>query len=365
MIWGNLGFCKAFLSPAKNLGFVIVKPWAFVYLINPLQTLRRRPLTFDTINFSLMLKTPFTTSNTAAEPMDGAQVQRADASLHPWKEMLRLRVLPTLRYLTKTEVHTFAFSVAANAILSFFPFVLLLTWLVRSLFHSQAMVEVITDLLKNQLPAGQDLVVNNVIILARSRHSVHIVSVIILLVSSNGVFLPLEVAFNHIWGFDKNRSYLGNQLISFVLAFACGTLGLMSVGMAAGNRLFLAALMGGNQQNFVFKTAGFVLMKVFSMLATVAIFFLIYWVLPNGKVPAKRVLRAAVAVGIVWEAAKYIYILTLPWLNFQEVYGPFRISVTLMLWAFISGMLVLAGAHLAAIPPSSSKTPEEPSLPSL
>ena len=39
----------------------------------------------------------------------------------------------TVKYLFRTEVHTFAFSVAANAILSFFPFVLLLMMLIALL----------------------------------------------------------------------------------------------------------------------------------------------------------------------------------------------------------------------------------------
>ena len=39
---------------------------------------------------------------------------------------LRRHGWSTLRYLTQTEVHTYAFSVAANAILSFFPFIVLL-----------------------------------------------------------------------------------------------------------------------------------------------------------------------------------------------------------------------------------------------
>jgi len=30
------------------------------------------------------------------------------------------------------------------------------------------------------------------------------------------------------------------------------------------------------------------------------------------------------------------------------VYGPFAISVSLMFWAFLSGMLLLTGAHLSA-----------------
>lgn len=264
--------------------------------------------------------------------------------------MVRRGALPTLRYLTATEVHTFAFSVAANAILSFFPFVVLLSWVVHNLLHSNAMFQVITDLLKNQLPTGQDFVVKNLTALVYARHRVKIASVVILLVSSSGVFMPLEVAFNRVWGFARNRSYLGNQVISFLLACACGILGLLSVGLAAGNKLFLSFVMGGHEDKFVFQAGAFILMKSFAMLATVGIFFLIYWLLPNGKVPAKRVLPAAIIMGLVWEAAKYAYILALPWLNFHEVYGPFTISVTLMVWAFISALMVLAGAYLAALP---------------
>jgi len=48
------------------------------------------------------------------------------------------------------------------------------------------------------------------------------------------VFLPLEVAFNRIWGFAKNRSYLGNQIISLLLAFACGILAAGIRGFSGG-----------------------------------------------------------------------------------------------------------------------------------
>jgi uncharacterized BrkB/YihY/UPF0761 family membrane protein len=93
---------------------------------------------------------------------------------------------------------------------------------------------------------------------------------------------------------------------------------------------------------------GFLVMKVFAIAASIAIFFLIYWVLPNGKVPPRTVLPVAIIMGLLSEALKYAYILALPWLNFQEVYGPFALSVTMMFWAFLSGLLLLAGAHLSA-----------------
>src|SRR5689334_21311254 len=67
----------------------------------------------------------------------------------------------TARYLMQTEVHTFAFSVAANALLSFFPMMVLLMTLVQNVIRSSAMNKVIIDLLRDYLPTGQDFIVRN------------------------------------------------------------------------------------------------------------------------------------------------------------------------------------------------------------
>lgn len=255
--------------------------------------------------------------------------------------------LSTVRYLMRTEVHTFAFSVAANAILSFFPFVMLLMVLIRRVFRSPAMYEVVVQLLRDYLPAGQDFVIRNLNAMVGARHQAQIASLVILLVTSTGIFLPLEVALNRIWGFPENRSYLGNQLISLGLAFWCGVLALVSVGMSAGNVQLMEFMLRGHATSVV-SLVGFLTMKVFAIGASIAIFFLIYWLLPNGKVPFRAVLPTSVIMGLLFEALKYAYILALPKLNFAEVYGPFSLSVSLMFWAFLSGLLLLTGAHLSA-----------------
>lgn len=256
-------------------------------------------------------------------------------------------VLSTLKYLMRTEVHTFAFSVAANAILSFFPFVMLLMVLIRRVFHSRVMYDVVVQLLRDYLPAGQDFVIRNLTAMVNARQRVQVVSLVILLVTSTGVFLPLEVALNRIWRFPNNRSYLGNQLISLGLAFACGVLALLSIGLTAGIVAPFEFLLRGHATGFV-RLVGFLVMKVFAVAASITIFFLIYWLLPNGKVPARAVLPAAIIMGLLSEALKHAYIMALPWLNFQEVYGPFALSVSMMFWAFLSGLLLLAGANLSA-----------------
>ena len=256
-------------------------------------------------------------------------------------------MVSTVKYLLRTDVHTFAFSVAANAILSFFPFVVLLMTLIRRVFHSRVMSDVVVELLRDYLPAGQEFVIRNLNAMVNSRHRVQVVSLVILLVTSSGVFMPLEVALNRIWRFPNNRSYFGNQLISLGLAFSCGVLALLSIAMTAGNVALLEFLLRGHGSGFI-RLVGFVVMKLFAIAASIAIFFLIYWVLPNGRVPARAVLPTAVIMGLLSEALKYGYILALPWLNFAEVYGPFALSVSMMFWAFLSGLLLLAGANLSA-----------------
>ncbi len=45
------------------------------------------------------------------------------------------RYLPTFRYWMETEVHVYGFSVAANVLLSFFPFLIVMVSLCRYLLH--------------------------------------------------------------------------------------------------------------------------------------------------------------------------------------------------------------------------------------
>src|SRR5256885_8019503 len=177
-------------------------------------------------------------------------------------------VLSTVKYLLRTEVHTFAFSVAANAILSFFPFVLLLLTLVRSVFHSRVMYDVVVSLLRDNLPAGQDFVIRNLNALVEAHQRAQVFSLVMLLITSNGIFMPLEVALNRIWGFRNNRSYLGNQLTSLGLTFASGSLALLSVWLTAGNVAVLKSALHGHGVWFI-QLVGFLVMKCFAIPAGV------------------------------------------------------------------------------------------------
>lgn len=252
------------------------------------------------------------------------------------------------RYLTQTDVHTYAFSVAANVILSLFPFIVLLLTLSQRVFHSSQMSAVVGQLMYSFLPTGQDFVMRNMALLTHPRKGAQVFSVVMLLISSTGVFLPLEVALNKVWRAPRNRSYVHNQIVSLGLAFAVGMLALLSVAMSAGQQTLLGFVFFGHTDNAAFSLISRFFLSLLAGISSMAIFFLVYWILPNRAIPARAVLPTAIVTGLLWEGAKHLYIAVLPWLDFQRVYGPFYISVGLMMWAFLSGLILLAGAHFSA-----------------
>jgi YihY family inner membrane protein len=251
--------------------------------------------------------------------------------------------------MTQTEVHTYAFSVAANVILSLFPFIVMLLTLFRLVFHSRVMDPMVGEMMGVFLPANQHFIMDQMIkTLAHPHKSTQLYSIVMLLVSSTGVFLPLEVALNHVWGVRQNRSYLHNQAVSLGLAFAVGVLAMTSVALTAGQQTLLTWVFFGHTDNFVYNFLAGGMLHLCALVASILLFFLIYWILPNRKIPARAVLPTAIVIGVLWEGAKFLYVLVLPRLDFQAVYGMFYVSVGLMIWAFLSGLLLLAGAHFSA-----------------
>lgn len=301
---------------------------------------------------------PFLTPPDQAEP-DAAEpdgtvdgLERTQGDCEAWPEPVEggsgAQMIALLRYLTQTEVHTYAFSVAANVILSLFPFIVLLLTLSRRVFHSPAMFIVVGQLMHNYLPTGQDFVMRNMNLLVHPRKGVQIFSVVMLLVSSTGVFLPLEVALNKVWCAPTNRSYLHNQLVSLGLAVSAGILAMFSVAVSSAQQAVLGFLFFGHTSNFFYQVLSNGFLALLATVSSVTLFFLIYWILPNRNIPARAVLPTAIVTGLLWEGAKHLYIAVLPHLDFGSVYGPFQISVGLMLWAFLSGLMLLAGAHFSA-----------------
>jgi membrane protein len=251
---------------------------------------------------------------------------------------------PSAKFLTTCEAHTYAYSVAANAILALVPFLVLLITIAH-LTQSLPAERMIYQLVTEYLPAGSGELKSDLFRLT-SRRGVQVFSLIMLAVSSSGVFLPFEVALNGVWGFKKNRSYLGNQIVSLLLVGSCAALAYAGVVFAAACK---AAIVDPIHFQWLSAGLNFVVMKVFALPMTILSFWLVFWWVPHGKVPLVQVFPAAFYTGILAEVLKVVFGWMLPVLDFQRAYGRvFWLPVTLLVWTYAGAMLLLFGASLSA-----------------
>ena len=258
------------------------------------------------------------------------------------------RLVRSLRYLWTTEVHAFAFSIAANALLSFFPFTLLLVTICHTWLHWQGAYDFVVALLRANLPTGADFVIRNLVVVMKARRPVQAASVLLLFITSSGVFLPLEVALNKIWGIRQDRSFLGNFAVSVMLAVGSGLIALASVVLGAVSTAGLPAALGHSPWPGLAAAAARATLETISIPMMVGIYFAIYCALPHGKIPVARALPAALSAALLTEGLRFAFAWVLPAFHFPEVYGPFALSATLLIWAFLGALVLLWGAAFFA-----------------
>jgi len=256
---------------------------------------------------------------------------------------------PIVRYWAEVEVHVYALSVAAAVLLSFFPFLIVMVSLFRYVFEWPAGVRAIEIALADFFhPDLYEFLRRNLLqtvyASAKAHGGVQLTSLFLLLFTANAVFVPFEVALNRAWGVRQNRSYIKNQLVSLGLIFVCGSLALASFALTALNREFLAGW------TWLPAWAAIAAFKVLAVPMSILALALMYWLLPNRPVRFLSVAPTAVRVGLALEVLKWLSRFAWPLVEakLRYEYGPFRISVGILLWSFAAAMIILAGADRLA-----------------
>src|SRR3981081_2084043 len=247
-----------------------------------------------------------------------------------------------MRYWMETEVHVFALSMAVAVLLSVFPFLIVMMSLCKYGLHWTAGVKVLDLALADFFPGDMgEFIRRNLTAVVQSRGPFQITSLFLLLFTANAVFEPLEVALNRVWDVPKNRSYLRNQIVSLGLIFLCGTLTMISFVLTAMNRQIVSSWIP------IPAFLGLLLFKIAAVPISILALGFMYWLLPNRKIAPVQIVPVAILVGLALELLKYINLLTWQFLKvkLQKEYGPFYISVSIVLWSFMAEMVILAGAE--------------------
>lgn len=258
-------------------------------------------------------------------------------------------IFATLKFLAETEVHVYSFAVAVNILISFYPFTVAMILICLHFFHWPAAANVIIQTVTDYFPGDFGMSIGGYL-KASSHQRFSWLSIFLLFFTANGIFTPLEVAFNRIWGATANRSFVWNQVISLGLIFVCG---ILALGSACLDTLFGATL-GTSEFAAIVQS---IVVHLIALPVTIVMIFLIYWLLPNAKIAVGRLLPSAITVAVLIQIAEFSNILLWPWLRdkLRSDVPPFVQSISIIFWAFIATMIILAGAEWAARGRSNSR----------
>ena len=236
-----------------------------------------------------------------------------------------------------------ASAISTCAVLSFFPFVILLLSILKNILHFQYAADLIVKLIEAYLPyINNKQTFFSAEIGSRHLGQLEVVSALILIVTAIGVFIPIEVTLNRIWQAHGNMSFIKNQLISFGVILLCTLFSLMSF-IVGGAGLWAVGHLPSPVEEFT----ELVFVKVLGFVLSITLFFVVFSLLPNVRVKLDTTVRASIFTGVVWELVKYAYLWCLPKLDLSGVYGPFTSAVVLILWSYVSAMIMILGAELA------------------
>jgi YihY family inner membrane protein len=238
-----------------------------------------------------------------------------------------------------------AAAIAYYAFLSLFPFSILLLAVARRLLQpAQAMTQY-RAFLDHYLPGVTAFLQINYAPLQGQLTLLRIVALLVLIWSGSGIFAVTGRLLDRAWHVkQKGRLWIRRRLLALPIAGIALILIaislLMSTTWSLLNRLEFLNGIGWFTQ---------IISLVIVLVLNTLFFSLVYWSLPSAELRWREMLPGAILASVLWEVAKSaftVYLSRLP--LFNVIYGSMATIAAFLIWAYLSGCIVLYCGELNA-----------------
>lgn len=260
--------------------------------------------------------------------------------------MQKIRVLKGfLKRISQDHVSAYAAQAAYFLIMSFIPFVLFLTTIIR---YTPLTYGTIRSAIISIVPSNLQSFVLGILAEIYGRDTVLLpLSAFFALWTSGKALQALINGFHAIYHVTETRNWLINRIYSvfytflFVVALV-GSFFLLVLGKTI-HRFFLQHIpLVGGITGYVVKTR-----SLFALAVLFLIFLLLYKVLPNRKASLISQVPGALLVAVAWLVFSYGFSLYFSYFsNYLNMYGSLTAVILLMLWVYICMNMVLYGAEI-------------------
>jgi membrane protein len=240
-----------------------------------------------------------------------------------------------------------AAAIAYYTLFSVFPLTLLLISLGSFVLNSQQAQEAALTAVGTYLPFATELVQRNIERVLELRGTASVIGVVGFVWAASGVFGSLSRAINLAWDLERPRPAWAERALAAGLVLLVASLFSLSLFSTAAfevvgrlSQLLPSDTPIGGLSLIDLASAG--LPYVF----TVLLFSFLYTVLPSTRVTWTEVLPGALLASVAWEVAKNGFTFYLgSFATYNLVYGSLGAVIAVLLWSYISGLIILLGAE--------------------
>jgi membrane protein len=262
-----------------------------------------------------------------------------DERTHGWLGMLAGAAQKTL----KPNSVISAAAIAYFAIFSLFPITLLSIAIASFSLGSTVDQNLIIQRFEFIAPDLGQLLGKNIDEIILARGPVTIVALVSLILAASAIFNTLTDTLNEIWSIKRRRPVWKQKglAILIVLIFVGPILFLASFGSS-----MIANLHIGLPDQIIPIAGG--ISFVVAILLDIALFMLLYLMLPHAASGWREILPGAMGAGLLWELAKKAFLLFIStYISTSNlVYGSVTAIIASLTWAYLSGLIFLFGAYL-------------------
>jgi membrane protein len=266
----------------------------------------------------------------------------------PWGSMLS----HSLQQFHENDLFTSAAAMSYFGLMALFPGLLLLLAISNKLAAGSQMLAHAVDV----YPGSSQFLRSTIEAFSNLGLGAIVTCIIIVLWAGSWVFSVVERALNRIWGAISRTFWHGRALtigmvgvVGLLLSFSVLVTSALVALREIANRLSPRQLASYPLLLSVGSAFWQVLFFAGSYLVTVALFVLIYRLLPRADVTWRDTLPGAFLAGLLWEIAKYIFAWSLNYFHYDEIYGSVGAVVAVLTWSYVSSLIMLFGAQLTAV----------------
>lgn len=266
-----------------------------------------------------------------------------------WIVILAWRVL---KELGDAEATHLAAGVAYYALLSLFPLILGLLAIVGIVLTSEESQRGLLEFVTINLPGSKGFVEQNVGEVVHFRGALGIGAIIGLLWTASIGFGAVARAVNRAWGIRRNRPFYIAKPLHILMALAVGGLFLVSTFATSAIEVLTDPKRDLGipvQEFFLALGLGHLALRMVPWGINIFIFIMIYRFAPNCKTYWRYVWPGAVVAAILFELAKGLFLWYLDNIAiYSQVYGSVASVIVLMLWIYVSALILILGAQISS-----------------